>query len=158
APYLPGNVLLVNLLGSFALGVVFVLADQAGLLRAGARLFVAVGLLGGFTTFSTFGWGAAVLVSHGQGVAAALYIAASVVGGLLAVILGIVVARKTVGVLELSALALLQRLNAQGRRRYHDIRVDMGSIEAENRPVDAARTHLQNHPVTMSSGQVAEHQ
>jgi CrcB protein len=158
ASYLPGNVLLVNLLGSFALGVVFVLADEAGLLRADARLFVAVGVLGGFTTFSTFGWGAVVLVGQGQGGATAVYIAASVAGGLLAVVLGMVVARKGVSVLELGALALLQRLNAQGRRRYHDIHVDIGSIEAENRPAGAGRTELKNQPVTVSGRQVSERQ
>lgn len=154
--YLPGNVLLVNIVGAFALGVVFVLADEAGLLRAGTRLFIAVGVLGGFTTFSTFGWGAAVLVGHGQGAAAAIYVEASVAGGIIAIIFGMVVARETVGVLERSALALLQRLNAHGQRRYHDIRVDMGSIEAENRPMDVDSSEAENRPVAIGSRQASE--
>lgn len=154
--YLPANVLLVNLLGAFALGVVFVLADEAGLLRAGTRLFVAVGVLGGFTTFSTFGWGAAVLVGNGEGAAAAIYVEASVAGGIIAVIFGMVVARKTVGVLERGALALLLRLNAQGQRRYHDIRVDMGSIEAETRPLDVNSNAAEDRPVAIGSRQPPE--
>ena len=131
--FLPASVLLVNLLGAFVLGLVFALADEAGLLRAGTRLFLAVGVLGGFTTFSTFGWGAAVLLGAGQAPAAMLYIVASVVGGVLAVVLGMAAAREAVGLLERAALALLMRLNAGGRRRHRDIQVDIGSIEAENR-------------------------
>jgi CrcB protein len=131
--YLPGSVLLVNLVGAFMLGLVFVLADEVGLLRAATRLFLAVGVLGGFTTFSTFGWGADVLAGHGSALAAIIYVGASIVGGVLAVGLGMVAGRESVGALERTALALLQRLNAHGRRRHRDIQVDIGSIEAENR-------------------------
>src|SRR5437763_12653180 len=74
-------VLLVNLVGSFMLGMVFAVADEAGLLRAETRLFVAVGVLGGFTTFSTFGWGAGLLASRGTGGIALAYAVASEVGG-----------------------------------------------------------------------------
>src|ERR671935_2043869 len=77
-------VLLVNLVGSFVIGMVFALADEAGLLRAETRLFVAVGVLGGFTTFSTFGWGADLLAGRGAGGIALAYVVASVVGGVAA--------------------------------------------------------------------------
>jgi fluoride exporter len=130
---LPASVLLVNLIGAFVLGFVFVLADEAGLLRAGMRLFLAVGVLGGFTTFSTFGWGTDLLIGSGQSLAALIYLAASVAGGVLAVALGMMTAREAVGLLERGALAVLQRLNARGHRRFGDVRVDMASIEAENR-------------------------
>ena len=83
SPWLP--VLLVNLVGSFLIGMVFALADEAGLLRAETRLFVAVGVLGGFTTFSTFGWGADLLAGRGAGAIALVYVVASVVGGAAAV-------------------------------------------------------------------------
>jgi CrcB protein len=131
--YLPGSVWLVNLIGAFVLGVVFVLADEAGLLRAGTRLFLAVGVLGGFTTFSTFGWGTDVLIGHGQGLAASIYLVASIAGGVMAVALGMMAARVAVTLLERGAVAVLQRLNARGRRRFGNVRVDMASIEAENR-------------------------
>ena len=131
--YLPGSVWLVNLIGAFVLGVIFVLADEAGLLRAGTRLFLAVGVLGGFTTFSTFGWGADVMIGHGQDLAASIYLEASIAGGILGVGFGMIAAREAVGLLERGALAVLQRLNARGQRRFGDVRVDMASIEAENR-------------------------
>jgi CrcB protein len=131
--YLPASVLLVNLIGAFVLGMIFVLADEAGLLRASTRLVLAVGVLGGFTTFSTFGWGTDLLVGSGQSLAALIYLVASVAGGVLAVGLGMIAAREAVGLLERGALAVLQRLNARGHRRFGDVRVDMASIEAENR-------------------------
>jgi len=131
--FLPTSVWLVNIIGAFALGIVFVLADEAGLLRVGTRLFLAVGVLGGFTTFSTFGWGADMLIGQGRGLAALIYLEASVAGGVLAVGVGMIMARKAVGHLERGALAVLQRLNAQGQRRHGNVRVDLGSIEAENR-------------------------
>src|SRR5919201_250017 len=74
-------VLLVNLVGSFVIGVVFALADEAGLLRAQTRLFVAVGLLGGFTTFSAFGWGVDLIAGRGADAIALVDVVASVVGG-----------------------------------------------------------------------------
>src|SRR5437879_4123800 len=75
-------VLLANVLGAFVLGVVFVLADEAGLLRSGTRLFLAVGVLGGFTTFSTFGWEADVLLAGHASTGAAAYLLASLAGGI----------------------------------------------------------------------------
>ena len=74
-------VLLVNLVGSFVIGVVFALADEAGLLRAETRLFVAVGLLGGFTTFSTFGWGVDLLAGKAR-IAGAVRVGKMFVDGL----------------------------------------------------------------------------
>jgi CrcB protein len=82
-------VLLINLLGSLALGMVFALADEAGWLAPGPRLFLAVGLLGGFTTFSTFVWGTDVLLSRGPALPAAALVLASLAGGLLAVAAGL---------------------------------------------------------------------
>ena len=77
-------VLLVNPVGSFVLGLVVALADEAGLLRAETRLFVAVGVLGGFTTFSTFGWGADLLAGRGAVGIALAYVVASVLGAVAA--------------------------------------------------------------------------
>jgi len=119
----PASVLLANALGACALGLVFVVADEAGLLRAETRLFLAVGVLGGFTTFSTFGWGTDLLLAQGArwGVGLA-YLAASVAGGVLAVSAGIALGRELVG-----------RLDARGRRRTPAPRADMGAIETEDR-------------------------
>src|SRR2546430_10585643 len=124
-------VLLVNLVGSFVIGMVFALADEAGLLRAGTRLFVAVGLLGGFTTFSTFGWGADLLAGRGAGGVALAYVVASVVGGVAAAGAGVVAGREIVVALERAAVGLLGRLDARGLRR-HTRQRETASSEAEN--------------------------
>jgi fluoride exporter len=110
-------VLLVNLVGSFVIGVVFALADEAGLLRAETRLFAAVGVLGGFTTFSTFGWGAALLAGRGAGGIALAYVVASVVGGVAAAGVGVVAGREVVVALERPAVGLLGRLDERGLRQ-----------------------------------------
>ena len=123
-------VLLVNLLGAFVLGVVFVLADEAGLLRAQARLFLAVGVLGGFTTFSTLGWGADTLLArHATGVAFG-YLVASIGGGVAAVAAGLLAGRELVVLLERLAMGILGRLEERGHRRIGDARSDMDVIEA----------------------------
>jgi fluoride exporter len=110
-------VLLVNLVGSFVIGIVVALADEAGLLRAETRLFVAVGVLGGFTTFSTFGWGAALLAGRGAGGIALAYVVASVVGGVGAAGAGVVAGREVVVALERAAVGLLGRLDERGLRQ-----------------------------------------
>jgi CrcB protein len=110
-------VLLVNLMGAFAIGVVFALTDEAGLLRAETRLFVAVGLLGGFTTVSTFSWGADLLAGRGAGALALVYVMASVVGGVAAAGAGVVAGREIVVALERTAVGVLGRLDERGLRQ-----------------------------------------
>jgi CrcB protein len=133
AATLPVPVLLANLVGAFVLSVVVVLADEAGLLRPETRLFLAVGVLGGFTTFSTFGWGADLLIAHQASGAALIYVGASLVGGVVAVGAGLVVGRELVVALERAAVALLERLEERGLRRIGVARVHMATIEAEDR-------------------------
>ncbi len=83
----PWGTLAVNIAGCFALGLgtPFLLAPAAA---PEARAFVAVGLLGGFTTFSTFSFEAMALVQNGHWQRAAAYTLGSVVLGLLAVVAG----------------------------------------------------------------------
>lgn len=50
----PSGTLVVNVVGCFAMGALSALADRPALLSPGARAFLAVGVLGGFTTFSAF--------------------------------------------------------------------------------------------------------
>lgn len=56
APRFPWGTLAVNVLGCFAIGWIGGLAESRGVLSAPGRLFLLVGVLGGFTTFSTFGY------------------------------------------------------------------------------------------------------
>lgn len=87
-PGFPWGTLTVNIVGSLAMGLfVELLARRFGG-SAELRLFVATGILGGFTTFSAFSLDAAVLYERGAVVQAALYVAASLVVAVLALFLG----------------------------------------------------------------------
>lgn len=83
----PWGTMVVNLLGSFLLGVTLVGLESA--LQSGpARAFVAIGFLGAFTTFSTFSYETLVLVQGGEWGRVAAYAGGSLVLGILAVALG----------------------------------------------------------------------
>jgi fluoride exporter len=79
----------VNVLGSFVIGALFVLLGS----REGWQLFLMTGVLGGFTTFSAFSLDTLKLVQSGQGLQAAAYVLGSVALSLLAVALGVAIAR-----------------------------------------------------------------
>jgi CrcB protein len=84
----PYGTLAVNLAGCLAIGAVLYLTQDRPTLSVAARQLVAVGFLGSFTTFSTFGLETFALLRDGDFVAAALNVAASVLLGLGAVWLG----------------------------------------------------------------------
>ena len=131
---LPAPVLLANLLGSFVLGVVFVLVDEAELLGIEARLFLVVGVLGGFTTFSTFAWGADVLLADSGGrLVAVAYLLASVAGGVLSVWLGLGAGRLVGRGSGQHEATSDNRLGAPEERRPGDSARGMGAVEAEER-------------------------
>lgn len=85
----PYGTLLVNLLGCLLIGALLQLAATRLPLSEQARLLLVTGLLGGFTTFSSFGHEAYGLIVAGSWGAAALYVAASVILGLAAVFGGV---------------------------------------------------------------------
>ncbi|MCG3135662.1 MAG: putative fluoride ion transporter CrcB [Planctomycetes bacterium] len=74
----PWTTLAVNAVGSAAMGVFLHASDRAAA-GEGARLFVAVGLLGGFTTFSAYSGETLRMIDGGRTGAALAYAAASVV-------------------------------------------------------------------------------
>jgi CrcB protein len=90
---LPYGTLLVNIVGSFALAVVAEAMAGRTLLGVEARLVLGVGLLGGFTTYSSFNLETLRLAQAGQLDRALLYGAATVLGCLLAGFAGVVVGR-----------------------------------------------------------------
>jgi CrcB protein len=94
-PEFPYGTLLINLAGCFALGVVTQLA-AASAWNPEVRVAVAVGLLGGFTTYSTFNQETLQLLMSGSAGAAIVNVAITVIGGLAAGWLGLVVARQLV--------------------------------------------------------------
>lgn len=92
-PAFPWGTLTVNIVGSFAMGVFIELLAR----RVGAsvemRLFVAAGILGGFTTFSAFSLDVAVLWERGAHAVAAGYVTASVAGAVAALFAGLTIVR-----------------------------------------------------------------
>ena len=84
----PFGTLIVNIIGCFLIGMVFGLTDR-GTLTPEWRLFLATGLIGGFTTFSAFSFETVGLLRDGQLWYATAYIVGSVIIGLLATFIGI---------------------------------------------------------------------
>jgi CrcB protein len=82
----------VNVSGSALLGFVLVALARRWPTSAYTRTFVAVGLLGAYTTFSTFAVEADLLIKDGHPTTAFAYMAASVAGGLAAAATGMTVA------------------------------------------------------------------
>lgn len=88
----PIATLIVNVIGSFAIGALAVwLLGPKGSVPVAP--FLITGVLGGFTTFSAFSLDALKLWQAGQGMQAALYVIATVLLSLLAVALGAALAR-----------------------------------------------------------------
>jgi len=89
----PWGTLVVNAVGCFAIGLVATFADEHRLLPPALRLFLVAGVLGGFTTFSTFGLETWRLVEEGLASQAAVNAVASVVASVTAVVVGVLLAR-----------------------------------------------------------------
>ena len=84
----PYDILLINLTGAFLLACLTTPADAAILLGPTRRLFITVGFLGAYTTFSSLMLGDLLLCFAGKSLLALLYLLASIAGGLLATMLG----------------------------------------------------------------------
>lgn len=92
-PAFPWGTLAVNIIGGFLMGLL-----GASLLRFGpnaeqARLLLGVGVLGGFTTFSSFSLETFAMIERGEALTALAYVLASIVGAIGAVAIGIHLAR-----------------------------------------------------------------
>lgn len=89
----PWGTLLVNFVGSFLIGLLVTGLDQRGLSSPALRLFLITGVLGAFTTFSTFSLETVRLIDAGRLPLAAANMAGSVLVCLLSAIAGIALAR-----------------------------------------------------------------
>ncbi|MEQ1868072.1 MAG: fluoride efflux transporter CrcB [Alphaproteobacteria bacterium] len=89
----PWGILLVNVVGCFVMGVIVELSAVSLNLSPEMRAFLTTGILGGFTTFSAFALDTAVLVERGDMASAAAYVAASVLGSIAALFLGLALVR-----------------------------------------------------------------
>jgi CrcB protein len=87
----------INVSGSLLMGVVAGLFALKLSLPPTLRLFIATGILGGYTTFSTFSLETALLYQRGQPAAAALYALGSLAAGVVALFAGMAVARALIG-------------------------------------------------------------
>lgn len=85
----PWDTLLTNVGGCFLIGVLMVLVIERLPSRRLVRPFVGTGILGGFTTFSTYVLDTRTLVAADQPAVAAAYLAGTLVAGLLAVVAGL---------------------------------------------------------------------
>jgi CrcB protein len=89
----PWGTFVANMVGSFIIGIVFAFAEKGNVMSSEWRIFLAVGICGGFTTFSSFAYNNLNLLkehSYGQ---LLWNIGGSLVLGILAVYLGIVLVR-----------------------------------------------------------------
>jgi len=88
----PYGTLAVNLLGCFVIGFLAQLAEARGAFNSEARLFVFIGILGGFTTFSSFANDSVNMLREGDPLNALANVGANVILGLILVWLGRTVA------------------------------------------------------------------
>jgi CrcB protein len=87
-PAFPSGTLAVNILGSFLLGALMFLGVEAGMLPPTLRLALTTGVMGGFTTYSTFSFETMRYLQDGAWQIAALNVAITVVTCLVACFLG----------------------------------------------------------------------
>jgi CrcB protein len=90
----PFTTLAINIIGSFLIGIVYVLGSERLLMNEDVRIGLMTGLLGGFTTFSAFSLDAVKMGYEGQYLLSGLYLLVSVGGGLGATVLGLYVGKQ----------------------------------------------------------------
>jgi fluoride exporter len=85
---IPLGTLSVNILGSFVIGFITGISEKSDLISVELRLFLMVGICGGFTTFSSFSNENMMLMHNGQFLSVVLYTGLSIFLGFIAVYLG----------------------------------------------------------------------
>jgi fluoride exporter len=89
----PMGTLIANIVGSFIIGMVFALVEKGNLMSSEWRIFLTVGICGGFTTFSAFAYNNFIMIkehSYGQ---LLFNLGGNIFLGILAIYLGIVLIR-----------------------------------------------------------------
>jgi fluoride exporter len=92
----PTVTLLINLTGSLAIGLLVPLVNRVAPRAPLLRPFLIVGILGGWTTYSTLAVNAVTLLQNGRAATCVLYLAATLVGGTALVVLGNAAGRRMV--------------------------------------------------------------
>lgn len=89
----PWGTFIANILGSFIIGIVFAFAEKGNLMNVEWRLFLAVGICGGFTTFSSFAFNNLMMIEERSFGQLLFNVGGSLFFGILAVYLGIILVR-----------------------------------------------------------------
>ena len=89
----PFGTLIANVAGSFIIGIVFALAEKGDVLSAEWRIFLAVGICGGFTTFSSFAYNNFIMLKEGSFGQFFWNVGGSLFLGITAVYLGVIFIR-----------------------------------------------------------------
>jgi CrcB protein len=89
----PYATMIVNLFGSFLIGFISELSFSTALVSPETRLFLATGFCGGFTTFSAAVYETMALTKDGQMFYAGIYVAGSVLGGMVSLFSGTLCAK-----------------------------------------------------------------
>ena len=85
----PWSTFLINVLGCLTIGLLGGLSERRDCFSSDTRLFLFTGILGGFTTFSAFGYEGVHLLRRSEPAMALFYVSMSVICGLAAVWLGV---------------------------------------------------------------------
>ncbi len=90
---LPYGTFVINIVGCFFMGLIMTMIIERGMLSASWRLLLCVGFLGGFTTFSSFGYETLMLLQEEKIFAALAYVGGSIILGLMSAALGVAVGK-----------------------------------------------------------------
>ncbi len=96
-PEFPRGTILINVTGSFLIALILELSLRTGAISPGMRLFLTTGVMGGYTTYSSFNYETLRLAEDGSAGLAALNLVLTVVGCLVAGVLGLLAARALSG-------------------------------------------------------------
>ena len=89
----PWSTLLINVSGCLLIGILMVYVVEVGAVSRYVRPFLGIGVLGGYTTFSTYALDGHDLLTYRSGASAAAYVFGTLVGALIAVALGVALRR-----------------------------------------------------------------
>jgi CrcB protein len=95
--HFPFHTFIINIVGSLVMGLVAGWFVKRGYETGHLRLFLATGILGGFTTFSAFSLDAVLLWERHEHLLAALYVGGSVAGAIAGLMLGLWIMRTMLG-------------------------------------------------------------
>lgn len=96
----PVGTLVINISGSFLLGVIVRYAVETPTLTPEVRALLTIGFCGGYTTFSTFSYETVAMLKDGEWSRAGVYVAASLLLSLVGVLLGFALARELIALRE----------------------------------------------------------